>query len=431
MGLIRHNDTLGGDHVPVTVANSGGSNGDAFTAATTVGPGTLVYDIAKRAIYAAGNTTTESEYGEAYVLWEYPVQVDSYTRTEFFLPPNPAGGMPLMQNDALQVVVTGDGFGSSPADGITVVHSSTSGVIVLHSTSSVPTDNWFRVETHLRYADPGGGLEVRIFANRFDTEPSEVLQASFDQLYLGTHVFSLGLYGSAVPTMRELWFANPALDDTYWVGAADGWYNIDGATHSTLTFVAEMADDGAQFRAKYSNVNGEAITKPATLTVTPDTTITDPPDTPDPKRPDKVVEAWTAGSGNLLDIIRRFSTDVRRAVRLTSEKTVQIVHWPSRMPAGMTQADAASMYHSSTRVATAGVQALSLESNNLAQSASADLCTNDVRLVTSTWRIPDELPVYGIGPAPVARVTYTFSPQGFDGTLEFVFPEPTAIVRRS
>jgi hypothetical protein len=141
--------------------------------------------------------------------------------------------------------------------------------------------------------------------------------------------------------------------------------------------------------------------------------------------------ASAGGSSTVLQLVRDFSAATRRAVRLTSSRSIEMVPDNTPLPAGWVQADAVDIYHSSTQSSIAGIHTLSLESADLALTASATLVANDVRLLLSGWKLPEQLPVYSLNhPAPVARVTHSFTRTSYRGSVEFLFPVPSATVRR-
>ncbi|HLL68807.1 MAG TPA: hypothetical protein VK453_24300 [Micromonosporaceae bacterium] len=160
-------------------------------------------------------------------------------------------------------------------------------------------------------------------------------------------------------------------------------------------------------------------------------------DWPEPGDPDTIVPAVPADPGGdtrsatVLDLIRAFSAQIRRPVRLTGTTSIEIVDINAPLPAGWAQGDADDLYHSTTRTALAGAPVLSVSAGDLALTADADLAADDVRLPASTWRLPDQLPVFGLRPAPVQRVTYTFTPTKFVASVEFHFPAVPLVVRRT
>ena len=48
---------------------------------------------------------------------------------------------------------------------------------------------------------------------------------------------------------------------------------------------------------------------------------------------------------------------------------------------------------------------------------------NDISLVTSGWRLLDPLPFPGLEPAPVNKVSMTFTPDSFSATVELTYPD--------
>lgn len=133
---------------------------------------------------------------------------------------------------------------------------------------------------------------------------------------------------------------------------------------------------------------------------------------------------------SVLDLIREFSGLVRRAVRITGPSSISMVDPNAPLPAGYTADDAAGMYHQTQQQLSAGTVVLSLLAGKLGLALSADLVSDDARILTSGWRIPDRLPVYTIAPTAVQRVNYQFTPRGFQASLEFRAASVPLSVRR-
>jgi hypothetical protein len=137
-----------------------------------------------------------------------------------------------------------------------------------------------------------------------------------------------------------------------------------------------------------------------------------------------------SGEDTLLNLVRAFSSAVRRAVRITGPTTIEMVDPATPLPAGWAAADAKSLYHSASTANAATDVVLSTSAGAVTVTGSADLVADDVRLVRSTWRIPDRLPFYGLPPSPVQRVTLTFTPQGFRASVDFHFAAVPFAARR-
>ncbi len=180
---------------------------------------------------------------------------------------------------------------------------------------------------------------------------------------------------------------------------------------------------------------------PATAPVDP----TDPDTLPDPFDPD--AEAPPSGTdpdtlppgsplpeptcATVLDLIREFSSLVKRPVRITGPSTIEMVDINTPLPTGWTVADADDLYHTASHELTAGAKVLSLDSGLLSLAVAADLVTNDIRLLTSDWQLPHQLPIFGLVAGLVARVSFTASPTAFRASVTFaVQPVPLA-ARRS
>lgn len=153
-----------------------------------------------------------------------------------------------------------------------------------------------------------------------------------------------------------------------------------------------------------------------------------PPDKYDPNATMPAVP--DSGSATLLDLVRAFSIKARRAVRITGPTTISMVDPSTPLPTGWTAGDADGLYSTSRRSADVSTGSVTAAGAVITLSASADLVADDVRLVTSSWRLPDRLPVVDLPPAPVKRVTYTFSPDGFRASVEFHYPVAPAAATR-
>jgi hypothetical protein len=172
---------------------------------------------------------------------------------------------------------------------------------------------------------------------------------------------------------------------------------------------------------------------------TPDVPPADPdipvPPYVDPHDPGKVLPARGHGQanpdrdGNLLDLIREFSKEVGRAVRLTGVTRISMVNPAEAMPAGWTNDTAEDLYSQGGWSSLAGAPALNVSALDL--SGTATLVTDDVGLVASTWKLPAKLPVRGLEPTRVQRVSYTFTPEHFTGTVEFSFTSIPDGIRRT
>jgi hypothetical protein len=239
--------------------------------------------------------------------------------------------------------------------------------------------------------------------------------------------------GAGRPTPTRQWQKHPPGDPD----DLTGWADISGETGEYLTFTATLDDDGCMYRAVYTSTQGVKASAAATLTIgeLSDPTLPEPGTTPnwtDVPIPDATAgSSGTAGSMTVLEAVRQFSIATRQAVRIIDDHNIEVVDLSDPLPIGIAQADAASMYHSITRTTQAGEKTLSLEETDLVLSAHAEIVDDDVRIVESAWKIPNSLPVYGLAPAAVARVAYNFTPNGFTGSLDFAYPQPLTVVRRS
>lgn len=153
-----------------------------------------------------------------------------------------------------------------------------------------------------------------------------------------------------------------------------------------------------------------------TTTTPPAPAIWNPPEGPDPLGSQ---DASASGKSTLLELVRTFSAAVNQAVRIVGPLTIEMVDPNLPLPDGWSDDDAGDLYVSATRSVNANTKVLSVRSGNVSLTASAQWKADDVRLLRSTWRLPDRLPVYGLPAAPVQRISYTFGPNGYSASLDF------------
>lgn len=132
----------------------------------------------------------------------------------------------------------------------------------------------------------------------------------------------------------------------------------------------------------------------------------------------------------IIELIRQFSAAVRRPVRITGPNRIEMVDINAPLPTGWATSDAADCYTTTGHELIAGEKTLSLQAGSLALHASADLVTDDVRLLVSDWAMPHRLPIYALHAGLVKRVSYTFTPHTFRGSVEYhLRPVPLTIQR--
>lgn len=176
--------------------------------------------------------------------------------------------------------------------------------------------------------------------------------------------------------------------------------------------------------------------------VTPDPTGDLPPFNPglDPFTPDApqvptAIDA-TKETRPLIDLIRDFSSKVKRAVRVLSVDTVPDPTAPLLAPYAvielvnrsatntMQSMDPEALYSAASDVHKAGETKVSMLGADNLREASSTLVNNDATILLSYWRIPDFLPLATVNGqpathAPVKSVNLTFDGDGFSGSLEF------------
>lgn len=125
---------------------------------------------------------------------------------------------------------------------------------------------------YLQYKTDFATADQRITAQLLDivitysdiplSPPSIIAQPQSETVCSGSSVsFSTDAIGT-LPLIVQ--WQEYVFDDPDWA-----WTDIGGATESTLSFITDESDDGKQYRAVWSNSEGEAISNAVTLTVHP------------------------------------------------------------------------------------------------------------------------------------------------------------------
>jgi hypothetical protein len=163
----------------------------------------------------------------------------------------------------------------------------------------------------------------------------------------------------------------------------------------------------------------------------PDVPIPDPSDPDAPAPPSGNPSATQPTCKSVLDWVREFSSGVKQPIRITGPSTIEMVNVSAPLPTGWTNTESPSLYTSSNQALTAGEKTLALGSGKLVLTANGKFATNDIRLITSNWVIPHQLPVYAHHNALVKQVRYSFTPEKFSATVDFhynpVTPSPGRI----
>lgn len=133
---------------------------------------------------------------------------------------------------------------------------------------------------------------------------------------------------------------------------------------------------------------------------------------------------------SLLDLIRQFSTDVRRSVRIINGNTIEMVPTRETIPAGFRNGYAPKYYVEDEQDLSANTTVLAANRGKLDLRGRAKFETDNDLILTTDWRMPQRLPFLELGNAPVMRVSYTMTPKHFNCEVEFAFPQvPTGVKR--
>jgi hypothetical protein len=206
---------------------------------------------------------------------------------------------------------------------------------------------------------------------------------------------------------------------------------IQARLHEPLAF---QAAGGTTYRIQVSSEGTIAdvvlkVTGPATdIPVVPPWTLPPgtelPTDLFNPDAPQVVppaVDPNTTSTASLLQLVRDFSSKVGRAVRVTGIRSIAMVDPQEPNQLQVVTPDA--LYAANTTEWKSDQAALSIISGLVALSASAVLRNDDASILVSGWQLPGALPMRGTGGwAPTKQVSMSFSPQGFECSIDLQPP---------
>lgn len=216
----------------------------------------------------------------------------------------------------------------------------------------------------------------------------------------------------------------------HWEASPDGatWTSLWTASGTITVPVRPFFGDG--WAASLLSVNATSAPGPGDPGYDP--VGTQPADVPDNFTPDATVpaEPTPPECRTLLSLVQEFSALVKRAVRITGPNSIEMVDPNAPLPAGWYIEDAAEMFTTTEHAIQAGAEGVSYAYEDLEMTASATLIRDDVRLLASTWRIPDRVPAYELQAGPVKRITHTFTPKDYTASIEYHVPTVPLTARR-
>jgi hypothetical protein len=192
----------GTNGVTITPANSGGISGDAFTAVPIVAGGTVAFDNAHAAHGTlAAQIATGGTSGTAWAQWRPPPSNPTWFRAYYYFTAFPVGSSEIILKAEL---VAGAGticqFSVSTSGKIQAADASFGNIPPFPSVTSIPLNQWFRIEGFI-VGDPSvGQVELKLFKAMDSTIPDEVVtsaatvntRAPVSQINFGTFGANLG-----------------------------------------------------------------------------------------------------------------------------------------------------------------------------------------------------------------------------------------------
>jgi len=216
--MLLTNTAEGGTNgVTVSAANSGGASGNPWNTVTATG--TLIYSNAQamhgNLSYSIVTTTSAS----AFMFWNSTSITIStkvmYSRCYIYFAIEPpfTGRFMQFMNSSAQLI---GGVGINVSNQLAIRNSVDA--VIATSTTTVPTNAWFRVELYTFSSATVGQVEVKIFLDPHSTTPTETLTTSATENTRGDDI-KAALFGLAGGTANaDLYMDSMATQETGYLG---------------------------------------------------------------------------------------------------------------------------------------------------------------------------------------------------------------------
>ncbi len=203
----------------VSIGNSGGDSGDAWTAVTISGSGTLTYSnsfAAHGGLSYFVNTTTA---GQCFAQWHSNTFSQPgktmYSQCYVYFPSTPVTVSRFVQFANSSVQNCG-GIGISSGNAFTL--SDSASTVVATSSTTIPTNQWIRLEFMIFSDVSAGQMQLKIFLTPDSTTPDEVLTTSATINTRGDAVNSFVIGNFSNSAGVSFYFDDVAVQETGYIG---------------------------------------------------------------------------------------------------------------------------------------------------------------------------------------------------------------------
>jgi hypothetical protein len=216
--LLTNSFEGGSNGVTITTGNSGGASGSVFSIANVGSGTTLQFSNSEYAHGSlAGEFASSSTSASAYIGWSHLLQQQLWYRAYVYFTANPSATVSLVyllgnNNNAAAARVLINANGT-----ISVVNSG--GGNIFTTTSTIPLNQWFRIEGYFTGSPNAGQAELKLFYQQDDAQtPTEVHTSVPSQSTLGTiNSVRFGLAISA-SNIGPFWLDDLGLSNTGYLG---------------------------------------------------------------------------------------------------------------------------------------------------------------------------------------------------------------------
>jgi hypothetical protein len=223
MAAISNSFEGGTNATAVTAVNSGGVSGTAFNSvAGAVTGATLAYSSTHAAHGSlALQIATSTTAGSQWVGWTtgFGTQSDFYVRFNMYLTAYPAASATLWRTFSAGAVV--GSINLTTAGILRTLDSTGASIAGVATSTSLPLNQWIRVEAHFTVSATAGQVELKVFNTVDSTVPDFSAQSGAEE-NLGaasTDAYRLGLQSSQA-NFPSTWFDDYALSTTGYPGPA-------------------------------------------------------------------------------------------------------------------------------------------------------------------------------------------------------------------
>ena len=243
--LVAWNAEGGTNTTGITTGNSGGASGDAFDSVSLGTGATATYDNTQARQTLAAKLATSGTAADCSLNYSTKIGTKSqvWFRAYVYMAANPASNHRLM--DAWDSGAGQLCFALYLSSTGKLISANTLGSQIQAMTTSIPLNQWFRIELMAIGSATVGQVEVKLFSTADSTTPTESITSPATQNTRGTfNNYRFGASGDPMPASRTIWLDNLGIGVSGYLGPATTDASTTPSTIAGTTTMSGTAQAG-------------------------------------------------------------------------------------------------------------------------------------------------------------------------------------------